>query len=181
MTDQEKISSDDKIHSSGSIDLEKDTNGEVLTTYLSPFTGKRHEIDADEAMKVALQLKEKGIELDEETDRKLTRKLYLNVFPLICFLYACQFMDKVTNSYAAVMGLKTDLNMKGDMYSWSGTAFYLGYLAFEFPATAILQRFPLAKTTATFVIIWGVLLCLHSVPNYAGFIALRTLLGVFVR
>lgn len=38
---------------------------------------------------------------------------------------------------------------------------------------------PVAKTVSVFIVIWGVLLCLHSVPQYAGFIALRTLLGAF--
>lgn len=151
---------------------------DVITTFTSPV-GKQVTItgDVDEAMKVALE--NETIQIDDKMNKKILRKIDLFLLPLICFLYACQFMDKTTNSYAAVMGLKTDLNMVGDMYSWCGTAFYLGYLAFEFPATTILQRFPVAKTTSVFIIIWGVILCLHSVPQYGGFIALRTLLGVF--
>ena len=69
--------------------------------------------------------------------------------------------------------------MVGDMYSWCGTAFYIGYLAFEFPANAILQRFPLAKATSAFIVVWGIILCLHAVPKtYAGVITLRTVLGI---
>lgn len=152
------------------------THGEILSTH----TPENENLENyDEAMRVALNLEGKTVVLDEERDKRLLRKIDFYLLPLVCFLYACQFMDKTTNSYAAVMGLKTDLNMKGDMYSWTGTAFYLGYLVFEFPANALLQRFPLAKTTGVFIFIWGVLLCLHAVPKYGGFIALRTLLGVF--
>ncbi|CCH40784.1 putative membrane protein [Wickerhamomyces ciferrii] len=154
------------------------SEGEIITSYKSP-TANLELKDADEAMGIALESKDLGIELDSKTTKKLIRKIDLYILPLIGFLYACQFMDKTTNSYAAVMGLKTDLGMKGDQYSWTGTAFYMGYLVFEFPANVLLQRFPLAKTTATFIFIWGVILCLHAVPNYAGFISLRFLLGVF--
>lgn len=148
-----------------------------ITSILS-LDGKPVEItgDVDEAMELALRSQK--IVLDKDTDRKLLRKIDLYIMPLLCFLYACQFMDKISNSYAAVMGLREDLNMVGDMYSWSGTAFYLGYLFFEFPASALLQRFPVAKTTGAFIVFWGVILCLHSVPNYAGFIFLRTFLGM---
>lgn len=150
-------------------------SGEVLDAYISP---KGRNIDGDVALNF-VTTKTEEVELDAETDKKLLRKIDLYLLPLLCLLYALQFMDKSTNSYASVMGLKKDLNMRGNQYSWTGTAFYLGYLAFEFPANMILQRFPLAKTTAAFIFAWGVILCLHATPNYAGFIALRTLLGVF--
>ncbi|GMF05749.1 unnamed protein product [Ambrosiozyma monospora] len=100
------------------------------------------------------------------------------MMPLICFLYAVQFMDKTSNPTASIMGMKTDLGMTGDKYTWVGSSFYLGYLFFEFPASVLLQKFPLAKITAVFIVLWGVVLCLHACPNYAGFIFLRTMLGV---
>lgn len=134
--------------------------------------------DVDEAMKFVL---EHGVddEVDPEKDRQLLWKIDLYLMPLMCLLYLCQFMDKLSNSYASILGLRKDLGMKGDMYSWTGTAFYLGYLAFEFPAVRCLQRFPVAKTVSFFVLLWGITLTLHSTPNYAGFIALRTILGMF--
>jgi len=160
-------------------DIESLNRDHVITTVLSPHTGKVVEItgDVDEAMKFALEGEK--VTLDEETDRKLLRKIDLYVLPLICILYATQFMDKLSNSYAAILGLRKDLHMVGDMYSWTGSAFYLGYLAFEFPAAISLQRFPVVNTVAIYIIIWGVILCLHSVPGYEGFIALRTILGAF--
>ncbi|ONH68245.1 Allantoate permease [Cyberlindnera fabianii] len=150
--------------------------GELITTVLSPdghtvnITG-----DVDDAMKLAIDAHR--IHMTPEQDAKLLAKIDRYLLPLICFLYSVQFMDKVTNGNAAIMGLKTDLNMVGDMYSWVGTSFYLGYLAFEFPVSTLLQRFPLAKTTSVFIFLWGAVLCLHATPNYAGFIFLRTILG----
>ncbi|CAN6601679.1 allantoate permease [Trichomonascus vanleenenianus] len=132
----------------------------------------------DEAFEIAQQ--SQGLVIDEETNKRLLRKIDLYICPLICMVYAVQFMDKTSNSSAAIMGLRQDLNMKGSMYSWTGTAFYLGYLVFEMPFAFLLQRFSLSKMTALFIILWGTVLAVSAAPNnYAGFEALRTLLGAF--
>ena len=152
----------------------------VITTILSP-SGREIKVtgDVDEAMKLAL--KSQGITVTPEEDRKLVRKIDLYMFPLMCILYAIQFMDKVSNGSAAVMGLRTDLKMHGNQYSWVGSAFYFGYLFFNMgPGQFIFQKSPyLAKTLAVFVVIWGMFLALHAAPsvNYGSFIFLRVLLG----
>lgn len=117
-------------------------------------------------------------ELDEATSRRLLRKTDLYLCPLMMLVYAVQFMDKSTNSSASIMGLRTDLHMVSNDFAWTGTSFYLGYLVFEFPAVYLMQKFPLPKTLSFFVILWGIVLCLHATPNYAGFVALRTILGM---
>lgn len=132
---------------------------------------------ADEAFDYALQFSQ-DTEIDPEADKRLTRKIDAIVFPAMALVYAAQFLDKTSMSYAAVMGLETDLKMKGNQYSWSGTSFYLGYLVFEYPAAWLLQRFPLSKTLAVFLILWGFVLTLTSISNYRGFITIRTILGM---
>lgn len=158
-------------------DMESPDRG-VLAVIMSP-SGKPVEVtgDVDEAMKLAIHNKDYA-QLDEVTSKRILKKIDMYLLPVMCMLYCFQFMDKLSNSYASVLGLRTDLGMIHDMYSWTGTAFYLGYLAFEFPASYLLQRFPVAKTVACFILVWGIILCLHSVPQYAGFIALRTILGM---
>ncbi|SCU86788.1 LADA_0E00298g1_1 [Lachancea dasiensis] len=147
-----------------------------IIDHISELQDISERTNVDEALYYALQFSEK--EIDVEADRKLTRKIDMVVFPVMALVYAAQFLDKTSMSYAAVMGLTTDLKMEGNMYSWSGTSFYLGYLVFEYPAAWLLQRFPLAKTLATFLILWGIVLTLTSVANYPGFIAIRTILGM---
>ncbi|KAG5354907.1 putative transporter [Yarrowia sp. B02] len=119
-----------------------------------------------------------AVGLDPATSRRLLRKIDLYLCPMMMLIYAVQYMDKTTNSTASVMGLREDLKMKGNDYSWSGTSFYLGYLCFEFPAVYLLQRLPFIRTLSCFIILWGIVLCLHATPNYPGFIALRTILGM---
>lgn len=160
------------------VNSDMDFEDQGITTIVSPYTGKVVNItgDVDEAMKYADN--EKVIEIDEKTNRRILLKIDMCLMPIMCLLYCFQFMDKLSNSFASILGLREDLNMVGDMYSWTGTSFYLGYLVFEFPASMLLQRFPVVKTVSVFIIIWGVILCLHSIPQYAGFIALRTVLGM---
>lgn len=59
--------------------------------------------DVDEAMKFADELDDNSI--DTKADTKLYWKINFYLLPLICLLYACQYMDKVTSSYAAIVSI----------------------------------------------------------------------------
>lgn len=133
--------------------------------------------DLDEAMEFAKN--HEHIEVAPREDRRVKRKLDMIVMPLFSFLYMIQFMDKTCISFAAVMGIQKDYNMKGTMYSWTTSCFYLGYL-FASPFAAVgLQKLPSMRTTSICIIIWGTIQCLHAVAkSYATFTLLRTLLGV---
>jgi ACS family allantoate permease-like MFS transporter len=177
MSDIEKNEGVVELHSTFSKD---NIDSDQILDHIKSIDGRIVEItgDVDEAMAYALDAEE--VELTEKDAKKLLRKIDIFLLPLICLLYALQFMDKVSSSYAAVMGLKTYYDMVGNQYSWVGSSFYLGYLVFEFPISMALQRFPVAKTSSLLIIIWGMILCLHATPStYAGFITLRTLLGIF--
>ncbi|EGV60181.1 Allantoate permease [Yamadazyma tenuis] len=141
------------------------------------FNGKEIKLDdGDEIIKLGLAHEE--VTMTRERERQLVHKIDLYMLPLMCMVYCFQFMDKLSNSFASILGLRTDLHMVGQEYSWTGSAFYLGYMVFELPASMLLHRFPVAKTVGTFIIVWGVVLALHATPNNAaGFLALRTILG----
>ncbi|SCV99685.1 LAFE_0B00254g1_1 [Lachancea fermentati] len=153
----------------------------VITTILSP-NGKKTEIttDCDDAKNLGIQAL--AIELTPEEDKRLVRKIDLNMFPLMSLVYAIQFMDKTTIGNAAIMGLLTDLEMTGDQYSWAGSAFYFGYLGGLFILPPLLQKTKyFMKLLCAIIVIWGMILALHSAPrvNYGSFIFLRCLLGFF--
>ncbi|ORY57293.1 major facilitator superfamily transporter allantoate [Pseudomassariella vexata] len=136
--------------------------------------------DADEALKVLQGADGEVIVLTPEEEKKLLRKIDLNLMPLLCIVYGLNYLDKTTVSYASIMGLKTDINLVGQDYSWVGSMFYFGYLAWEWPTNRLLQRFPLAKYSSFNVIMWGLTLCcLAAVKNFAGAMTVRFFLGVF--
>lgn len=99
------------------------------------------------------------------------------------------------------MGLEEDLSLHGNQYQWLGSLFYiglaiplyllrqcdvdlhgilLGYLAWEYPTSRLLQWLPLGKYSAACIMIWGlVLACFAAVVNYPGAVAIRLFLGIF--
>ncbi|KAK7744108.1 Allantoate permease [Cytospora paraplurivora] len=136
--------------------------------------------DADEALRVLEGENGEVVELTPEADRKLLRKIDWHLMPLLCLVYGLNYLDKTTVSYASIMGLKTDIGLVGQEYSWIGSMFYFGYLFWEYPTNRLLQRLPLGKWSAFNVIMWGlVLCCMAATRNFAGAMTVRFFLGVF--
>ncbi|SGZ57760.1 CIC11C00000003995 [Sungouiella intermedia] len=148
-----------------------------ITTFMSPHTGKPVHMIGDNDVAMEFAEKMEDFEVDPEEEKKLVKKIDMYLLPLICILYALQFMDKNSLNWASVLGLRKDLKMHGQMYSWAGSAFYYGYLFFEFFTSMSIQRFPIVYVVSIYIVLWGVILCLHSVPQYPGFIVLRVILG----
>lgn len=155
---------------------EGDKKQEHVTTIISVEGREFRDKDLDKAFKYKEEVD--GLELDEETEKKLVRKIDIYLLPLIGLLMSCQLMDKTTNSYASIQGMREDLGFTGQAYSWVGTSFYLGFLGFQIVANRLLQRFPISKTLGIIVILWGVVLCCHAACQSSGpFLACRVLLG----
>lgn len=98
----------------------------------------------------------------------------------MCVVYGLNYLDKTTLSYASIMGLRTDIHLHGQQYSWLSSMFYFGYLFWEYPTSRLLQRMPLGKYSAINVFMWGLILTLFATVNsFAGAMVIRTFLGVF--
>lgn len=64
------------------------------------------------------------------------------------FSYIFQVLDRAALSYSATMGLEEDLHLVGNEFSWAGSIYYFGYLAFSYPASYLLVKFPVGKVIA---------------------------------
>lgn len=96
----------------------------------------------------------------------------------MCAVYALTTLDKLALSYASIMGMQQDLHLTGDNYQWLGSIFFLGYIAWEYPTSRLLQRLPLAKYTGANIILWGFVMAGYAgVHNFAGAAANRAILG----
>ncbi|KAF9693743.1 hypothetical protein EKO04_008413 [Ascochyta lentis] len=116
--------------------------------------------------------------LRPEEDKRILRKIDLNLLPIMGLSYMFQFLDKSALSYTAIMGLQVDLDMSGGQYSWASGIYYLGYLAASYPAAALMVRFPVARTIAISVIVWGAILMLTATCfNAESLLAIRFFLG----
>ncbi|KAI0446464.1 putative allantoate permease [Xylaria telfairii] len=113
-------------------------------------------------------------------DRVLYRKIDARIVPLMFASYFLQFLDKVLINYANIMGLQEDLGLHGQQFSWLATAFFIAYSVAEFPQGWLLQKFPPASVLGINVLLWGVLVTSTAAcQNFAGLVAVRTLLGTF--
>ena len=104
---------------------------------------------------------------------------FANSFKL-AISFGLQYLDKVTISYAAIYGMREELHLVGQEYSWANSLFYFGYLVGEFPANYLMHKVPIGKFAAVNTLIWGVLVMLCAVAkNFAGLGVLRFLMGLF--
>lgn len=95
-------------------------------------------------------------------EKRVLRKTDMVVLPMMCFVFFFQCkqhhllssfqilnkatdLDKQSLSYASVYGLITDLDLKGNQFSWTSSIFYVGQLASEFPFIYLMSRFKLSK------------------------------------
>ncbi|QGI67568.1 hypothetical protein CEK26_011519 [Fusarium fujikuroi] len=121
-----------------------------------------------------------SVELDEETNRKLLRKIDRKLMPVLCFTYALQYYDKAILSQAAIFGLREDLKLTtGIRYSWVSLIFYFGYIAGTYPASFLAQRYPIRIVCTAICIIWSfVILCTPACTSYTGLLINRFMLGL---
>ena len=154
------------------------SNLHVVSSTTSTDHINHHKTSVDAAFDLSLQTQ--GIEITPEINKSLLRKIDLFIQPIIWAVYTLQYMDKVTNNYAGVMGIQRDLKLHSNEFSWLGTGFYLAYLIAEFPISQALQRLPFIKTLSSCIVIWGIVLCAHAgAHNSAQIITARVFLGVF--
>lgn len=51
--------------------------------------------------------------------------------------YFLQALDKGTMSFASIMGIKNDLHLHGQQYSWLTTSIYIAILIVEYPINRV--------------------------------------------
>ncbi|KAF7190847.1 putative transporter [Pseudocercospora fuligena] len=117
--------------------------------------------------------------ISSSEERKLLWKIDLILIPLISATTILAAVDKVIIANAAIYGMKEDTHLVGNDYSWVGSIFYFGYLAFEFPAAYLTQRLPVAKFLVACCFAWAILMfCTAAAQNRGGLLACRFLMGM---
>lgn len=74
-------------------------------------------------------------------------------------------VDKTTLSYAAIFGIKDDLNLSGEEYSWLSSVFYFGWLVWAIPSNLIMQRSPPAWYLSFNIFMWVPVSPRHTSPD----------------
>ncbi|KAJ6155752.1 hypothetical protein N7470_006318 [Penicillium chermesinum] len=133
---------------------------------------------------VAMTLFDDPEELHEEIDpaeaRRILWKIDFMILPYLAVCYAFFYIDKVgktTLSYAAIFGIKEDLNLHGTQYSWLSSIFYFGFLVWAFPTNFLMQRLPIGKYLGANIFMWGVFLMIQAACNSFETLAVLRALG----
>ncbi|KAH6990503.1 major facilitator superfamily domain-containing protein [Ilyonectria sp. MPI-CAGE-AT-0026] len=118
--------------------------------------------------------------IDAAAEKRVLRKLDRRIIPLLGICYFFYYVDKTTLSYAAIFGLKEDLDLQGDEYSWLSSSFYFGWLIWAIPSNLLMQRSPPGYYLAFNIFMWGALLMAQAAAkSFGGLLALRVLSGAF--
>ncbi|KAI0026123.1 putative MFS allantoate transporter [Xylariomycetidae sp. FL0641] len=134
--------------------------------------------DADVAMSLFDSPEQIHEPRDPTEERKLVRKIDLMILPYLAVCYAFFYIDKTTLSYAAIFGIREDLNLQDTDYSWLSSMFYFGFLFWAFPTNFMMQRFPIGKYLGVNIFCWGFFLMLQAAAKTFGqLLALRFLAG----
>ncbi|KIK65264.1 hypothetical protein GYMLUDRAFT_39623 [Collybiopsis luxurians FD-317 M1] len=134
----------------------------------------------DDFYKEALEKYPTEESIDPIEERRVRRKIDRLIIPCLAVCYAFYYIDKTTLSYAAIFGIKKDLNLKGMEYSWLSSVFYFGWLAWGIPSNLLMQRSPSGKYLAINIFFWGVLLMAQAASrNFTDLAVLRILSGAF--
>ncbi|KAK1055562.1 hypothetical protein LTR74_015586 [Friedmanniomyces endolithicus] len=154
--------------------------------------------DGDVAMALFNSPDEIHEPIDPAEEARVVRKIDLMILPYLAVCYAFFYIDKTTLSYAAIFGIRKDLDLVGQEYSvrstgpfrirhvrqltpfgkWLSSIFYFGFLAWALPTNLLMQRLPIGKYLGFNIFLWGVFLMIQSAArNFAGLAALRAFAG----
>ncbi|KAI8236208.1 major facilitator superfamily transporter [Colletotrichum sp. SAR 10_99] len=117
-------------------------------------------------------------QISPEEERALVRKLDRVLMPLMAFVYFFQYLDKQSINYASVFGLRKDLRLTGQDFSWVISLFYFGQLCSEYPAAYLMSRLPITLFVGVTIIVWGgVEMTLGATRDFHTLAAARFFLG----
>jgi ACS family tartrate transporter-like MFS transporter len=100
------------------------------------------------------------------------------LIPFMGLLYLANYIDRVNAGFAALT-MNKDLHFSPTVFGFGAGVFFVGYLAFQVPASAVLERAGARRTVFWIMASWGAISAMTAfVQGAVSFYALRFLLGV---
>lgn len=113
-----------------------------------------------------------------EAERSVGRKIFWRLIAPLTFLIFLNSLDRSNISIGA-LEMNREIGLTPEMYGrGAGLFFFLGYIALQYPHTALLRRFHARRWVTATVVVWGSLaaaMALIRTPEH--FYGLRFLLG----
>ncbi|KAM0547800.1 hypothetical protein ACHAPJ_010261 [Fusarium lateritium] len=141
-----------------------------MTDKIDQVAGPR--ISQDDYPKVERQM------IDPILEKKLIRKVDLNLVPILFLLFLCAFIDRINIGNARIQGLEADLNMTGQDYNIALFTFFILYILLEVPCNILLKNMRPSLFISAIMTGWGIVtICQGLTQSFAGLIVCRVIIG----
>lgn len=118
--------------------------------------------------------------LKSPEERRLLLKLDVAILTISCFGFFMKFLDQTNMISAYISGMREDLSMLGNEYTYATTAYTVGYAIMQVPSTLIVQKIPPAIWLGVMEVGWGVWTFAQAgMSNSGQLYAFRFLVGLF--
>ncbi|KEQ60578.1 MFS general substrate transporter [Aureobasidium melanogenum CBS 110374] len=112
-------------------------------------------------------------------EKALLRKIDWIFLPVVTLMLLMGYLDRINVGNARLAGMQDDLEMSDTMYSLGISAFYIGYIISQLPATVYLARGRPQIQMPVHVVIWSAITaCMAAMTSGWSFILCRFLVGV---
>ncbi|WVN88810.1 uncharacterized protein L203_104023 [Cryptococcus depauperatus CBS 7841] len=163
-----------------------------MAAYIEPENSEKQRYEAtppgpsvlegigDEKSAAAAQLAAMSPEEYQAMEKKLLRRMDLNLIPWMTLLYLLSFIDRVNVGAAKLVGLTTELHLTSLQYSNASMIFFVPYVVFEVPSNLLLKRLRPSRWIPFTMVCWAIFqTTMGLVTNYGQLLALRFCLGLF--
>lgn len=118
--------------------------------------------------------------LKSPQERRLLLKLDLAILIIGCFGFFMKFLDQTNMISAYISGMREDLTMLGNEYTYATTAYTVGYAVMQIPSTLIVQKIPPSIWLGAMEVGWGVWTFAQAgLSGSSQLYAFRFLVGLF--
>ena len=121
-----------------------------------------------------------NVYFDVEEEKRVLRKIYWPVLPLMPGTYFLQQLDKSSLSYTSVFNIQADAPLYGKQYSWLRSILYFAQLVMQSLGAILLVKLPTGKLISIVILFWGGTMCgMAACHNFKQLLAARFVLGRF--
>jgi len=115
----------EKIQPTLSIEQQPSETNNVGEVYDVGDKRHKHDLAKEDVAAELAEMFEGGKGYTRKEVWRLRWKLDIRLIPILWFNVLLPAMDKVSHATGALYGLRTDLHLVGDQYSWIGSIFYV--------------------------------------------------------
>ncbi|KAJ3798112.1 pantothenate transporter liz1 [Lentinula aff. detonsa] len=118
--------------------------------------------------------------LKSDFERRLLKKLDVGILVIGCLGFFMRYLDSANLANAYVSGMKEDLAMNGNQYTYMGTFYTIGYALFQIPGTLAVTRVRPSVFLFVNEIGWGIFTFAQAgARTYNQMYAFRFMVGAF--